>query len=485
MDQSVEAIAQPAGKRSVLLAAVMFIVVGSLIAMAPLFEHVTLYAIVAALGAMLIIPAWRDYNNGTLDYFEPVHVIGVAYFAFFGLGSIWTVHYPELVAYDRYVPPFIPQAAFYATLGYAAMLIGYYAPWRRTLKPRRYIEQMNGAAFVFLFGAVGLAGYFGMTTSSALVNLRGQFSVVVSSLGQLAPLFLVAWGIAWQMFFARRMTRGLRITHYGLLIPGAIAIVYLTVSSKLITMSLVGIPIIAYWYVRRRVRWDVLIALVLILIFVIFPFYNTIRLIDPYLDKRERLSLTYETVNQWSSERYLDRSVRLFMYRLAEVNSLAVVIRDVPRWVPYSRGETLISPLVFFIPRVLWPDKPKFLIGREFGVRFRLVGILDKRTSIAATVPGELYWNFDLPGILVGMFVFGIMMRFIYRRYRERPGFDPVPTAIMMFVLIEMMMTVGGHVAMAVTTCRTLILIEALRWLARHYGLLRAEAPGSDGGAVG
>jgi len=42
-------------------------------------------------------------------------------------------------------------------------------------------------------------------------------------------------------------------------------------------------------------------------------------------------------------------------------------------------------------------------MGRDFGEKFRIVHILDDKTRISLAVPGELYWNFDLPGILVGV----------------------------------------------------------------------------------
>ena len=83
---------------------------------------------------------------------------------------------------------------------------------------------------------------------------------------------------------------------------------------------------------------------------------------------------------------------------------MELLLRVGIRWVPYARGRTLFLPtLVHFVPRLIWPDKPKMAFGREFGQLFRVVGVRDTETNIASSVPGELYWNFDLPGIVLGM----------------------------------------------------------------------------------
>ena len=62
-------------------------------------------------------------------------------------------------------------------------------------------------------------------------------------------------------------------------------------------------------------------------------------------------------------------------------------------------------PIYPFVPRLLWPKKP-ILNG---GVRLSLVLGSTKETSTALTYPGDLYMDYGLPGILVGMFVLGIV----------------------------------------------------------------------------
>ncbi|MGD0920772.1 MAG: hypothetical protein ABSA70_03290 [Terriglobia bacterium] len=62
-------------------------------------------------------------------------------------------------------------------------------------------------------------------------------------------------------------------------------------------------------------------------------------------------------------------------------------------------------PYYPFIPRFLWPTKPVLDKGRRFSVVLKSGG----QTSTAITYPGDLYLQFGLPGILIGMFLLGVV----------------------------------------------------------------------------
>jgi len=211
-------------------------------------------------------------------------------------------------------------------------------------------------------------------------------------------------------------------------------------------------------------------------VFVIFPVYNTFRVTDRRGAQTQRLEATAQTIGAWSTDKYLEHSLGAFKERLALVNSVAVVIRDVGRWVPYAKGETLFFPTVaFFVPRVLWPEKPMLTLGREFGQTFRIIHSLDNKTFIAATVPGELYWNFDLPGIVFGMALWGIAMRALYRRFGQAPRDAPVSRILHMMVVIEFAHWGGGIASGVVGLTRTLLVLAAMSWVGRNWGLLERE----------
>ena len=83
-----------------------------------------------------------------------------------------------------------------------------------------------------------------------------------------------------------------------------------------------------------------------------------------------------------------------------------------------------------------------------------------------------LYWNFDLPGVVIGMALLGMVMRILYRRYAESETFDPVRKAVHILVIV-MLAHIGGSLApMLVGFVRALMMLAFLRWIGRRTGLL-------------
>jgi hypothetical protein len=223
--------------------------------------------------------------------------------------------------------------------------------------------------------------------------------------------------------------------------------------------------------------WTFLIVAVLVLIFVLFPLYNTFRWFDYGISRGERVEMAVETIRTWDSENFMRFSVGTAKARLAMVNSVAIVMRDTPKWVPYRFGETIFMPTVaYFIPRLFWRDKPQMNFGQEFGRTFRVTNFLTGDVFVGPTIPGELYWNFGLPGIVFGMGFLGTVVRFFYRRYGGLRGVGPVLLSTHIVLLVDWAHFIGGTVAGGVVTVvRLVIMLEVLRWVGRYTGLLTAD----------
>lgn len=449
------------------------VVTGLVLTVIPFVEHTTLYVLVCMLLLCVLGPMWYSRAQKRLDYFESIHVFGIIYFLYMGVGAIWTVNNPGDVAYDLYVVPYVPLALLYCLLGYVALLIGYYGPWRRRELPAVSPERVQGPWFLLFTCGIGLLGYVATGMGERIVSLGLPMPALVGSTAQLAPVFLFSWALGWMLYFSGTATRVQNMVLFGALVPGALLVSFTTFSDKSLIMILIGLPIIARWYTRRTIPWAFLLTLCLILVFVIFPLYNTYRWSNPTQSKVSRMVTTVQTLQTWDSDTYLTHTLATFKRRIAMINSVAVVVRDTGRWVPFARGETILMPtLVYFIPRVVWPDKPVHAGGREFGRIFRITSPFTRDTYIAPTITGELYWNFHLPGVLVGMLLLGMAMRVLYRRYAEGPRLDPVRTAVHILVIV-MLAHIGGSLApMLVGFVRMLILLAVLRWLGRQTGLL-------------
>jgi hypothetical protein len=98
-------------------------------------------------------------------------------------------------------------------------------------------------------------------------------------------------------------------------------------------------------------------------------------------------------------------------------------------------------------------------------------------TYIAVTVPGELYWNYGLAGVILGMGLLGTGLRLIYRRYGAGFGKDHVCQAIYILLLIQIAHLGASIAGDLVVLVRTLLVLEAMRWAGRHFGLIDKLRP--------
>jgi hypothetical protein len=77
-------------------------------------------------------------------------------------------------------------------------------------------------------------------------------------------------------------------------------------------------------------------------------------------------------------------------------------------------------PLIAFVPRVVWPDKPVIQAGAVFGRLFfiplQYQSSLDS-ISIGMYHIGDLYVTFGVIGVLIGMCVLGCVYRLFYQLF--------------------------------------------------------------------
>jgi len=98
--------------------------------------------------------------------------------------------------------------------------------------------------------------------------------------------------------------------------------------------------------------------------------------------------------------------------RLSTLNQLSQVGLLVDKE-GFLRGSTLEYLGFAFVPRFLWPAKPKIAKGAWFAYRIGEALVRPDGTysnSINMTVPGELYLNFGWVGVVVGSYLFGVLL---------------------------------------------------------------------------
>lgn len=115
------------------------------------------------------------------------------------------------------------------------------------------------------------------------------------------------------------------------------------------------------------------------------------------------------------------------------VGTLPAIIGRVPHEVDFLYGHTYIGALLNFVPRAIWEDKPRgtgpYVTKYLYGTR-GTVKIADSGPEVGGNPSGPtgaLYWNFYIPGVVVGWFLVGIIHFWIAQFLRKNPSSVFIP----------------------------------------------------------
>ncbi len=111
--------------------------------------------------------------------------------------------------------------------------------------------------------------------------------------------------------------------------------------------------------------------------------------------------------------------------RLESVSSLAVIVSNYEALAPYEKiyginDNIWNDTVVFFIPRIVWPDKP---VGIEPSAYADLYFNFSEN-AFTMTPIGDLVRNFGPFGVPVGMLILGILIRTLYSSLQEGQEFS-------------------------------------------------------------
>ena len=136
-------------------------------------------------------------------------------------------------------------------------------------------------------------------------------------------------------------------------------------------------------------------------------FFTTYKnILDPRKFKENVESQNITSIANLFMNRNYDRLTHSFQ-------SLLIVTTLSPKEVPYWKGYSYKILLTKFIPRIFWENKPSDTLGLEFGKRYKILDQSDNSTSWNMPVLNELYVNFGIIGIIIGMFFLGLIFSFV------------------------------------------------------------------------
>lgn len=111
----------------------------------------------------------------------------------------------------------------------------------------------------------------------------------------------------------------------------------------------------------------------------------------------------------------------LTLQRIDNLGTTAVVWMKTPSEIPFQYGESYAPLLTKFIPRFLWPSKPKENFGNIWAKWYDLLQPNDYVTSYNLPWLTEFYMNFGIMGVLLGMFMVGVIFRFLVNKFCNSP----------------------------------------------------------------
>lgn len=125
--------------------------------------------------------------------------------------------------------------------------------------------------------------------------------------------------------------------------------------------------------------------------------------------------------------------------RVSHIALMEHVVANTPDRIPYWKGETYRPLLTSWIPRFLWPDKPREETGWSFGRRYGILKADDPPQSINLPWMIEMYANFGGAGVILGMGLVGVLFAFL-EAFLSRPSMTPAEMAAGTAVILPLFM---------------------------------------------
>lgn len=372
----------------------------------------------------------------------------------YGLATV-TLSQPQRGVVAEIILPNVLRALWLVAVGATMWTLGYVLGPGRPLRARtaramkslqrRYSGDVRSPVTPWQLYGIGTAaravatlttgrvGYVGDVASA--VSTASGYNQVIILLSLCAPIGLAA--AALQVF--RQQLPAARAT---MVIFFLAEIGYGAASGHkqnfIVAVLAIAIP---YTSARRRLPKAMLVAFGIIFLVIVIPFTqayrSTARGTTVTLTAGQavdaipgilRATLTSEN----NLITVLPESIGSLLQRGQDIDSPAIIMQRTPGQIGFSSPADLITgPLTALMPRALWPGKPIFTTGYQFGQQyFEIPATVYSATSI--TPIGDLYRHGGWVPVIVGMFLFGCGIRLLDDALDVRGN----PHAILLILLL-------------------------------------------------
>lgn len=216
-----------------------------------------------------------------------------------------------------------------------------------------------------------------------------------------------------------------------MLIFGLFEFIWLFLSgSKSSVINLLLVLLLTY-HLRSRVikfnklvKWFILFMPLIVSVFYFANLYRMLARINLLSGGSMKLTDTIKLMfseNQYSYS--IDMILNNMLDRVNLAKSVALLIQAMNvSNIEYWLGKSYIAIFVWFIPRIIWPNKPTVSVGYWYGKEV-LGWSYNARSEGAITLMGDAYLNFGYVGVIFIMFLVGWLISAIYSNLRKKGDF--------------------------------------------------------------
>jgi len=397
----------------------------------PSLEEGIFIGLSLLLVAVLVVGVWLDTRlRRSFDPFSPAAVLTFA--------SLLSFSVPGLGLYSdsRGIQPRL-GSYYWINISMAVAVAGIVCLWLGYLFSSRFhvalgvraaqaVQQHSGqfrlraAAIVLVVSIV--VELYSISTGQFAYLRTNRIQGDLSGFGQLSAyaissVYYVTLVTGWYVFCgkANNLTRYI----FGLALMAGLGSALVSGMKSGVVELLVAVTL-PYFYAKRRIPTQIFVAG-----FALFVFFYPVNIAYRGIINGGHLNTTSvvdaagamgsAVVDTWGSHSVLDTlgaTGQQAKYRQADVlQEIGLVVRYTPHPFPYRMGAAYLRlPATVLIPRIVWPDKPVDEIGyvmtRDY-VGFSAYAA--QFTSSAPTVFGDLYMNFGMAGVVVGMVLLGLL----------------------------------------------------------------------------
>jgi oligosaccharide repeat unit polymerase len=398
---------------------ILIIATGVLAGWASHFLSKSFFRIILFLSSFFIfLIFFLTFLKKKLDLFEIINWVFLYYtIGFVGLTLHTVIKKDSKILGLEYLGPIesneiLALTLFFLFLGLFGFLIGYYNRFGNvlsTIVPAPKNEwSVNRLKFVIIiYGLIGIFSFIGLVRSFGGVNeflaLKVSRSIFIKGSNKYLFIGITALKSSlflWLTFIIQsRKKIDLRFfSMYFLLVLGILFL--LGGRSNLLSIFLTLLVLIHY------LRTPVDIKKISIAVFSILVIATTLW---PFLENG--VIFSFNILDNLYSKRNFDT-----------VYNFAVLIQNMPENLEFQNGKTFVSALLSPFPSsVINSLGHNFQEAHIIFTKNFLPKFYENRVGVPVSFPGELYMNFGLLGILLGMIILGILGKGLYSYLRLYP----------------------------------------------------------------